>query len=112
MIIQFLTAVIIIWLLLRILAKRRRAEMTNKEAILWVLLWLGVGVVVFCPQLTDKLAAGIGLQSAKGIDLVVYVAVAVVFYLVFRIFMRIEQLDHNITKIIRHLAINDKEIKR
>lgn len=109
MIIQIFTVAIVMWLLVRVFSKWRRSEMTIKEMILWSLLWLGVGVVVFYPKLTDKLAISLGLQSAKGIDLVVYVAVAVAFYLIFRIFVRIEHIEHNITKIISHLAINKND---
>ena len=111
MYIQIITIIFVIILLSRVAAKLKRREITLNESLFWGLLWLAVGIVVLYPRLTDKLALAIGLQTAHGIDLVVYVAVAVVFYLVFRVFVRLEKIEREITKIIRHLAIRDKQDK-
>lgn len=109
MFIQSITIVVVLALLARIASQLKRKQITLKEALLWSTLWFGVGVVVLYPKLTDQLAAYIGLQSAKGIDLVVYLAVALVFYLVFRIFVRIERMEHDITKIVRQVALKEKD---
>ncbi|OGY92508.1 MAG: hypothetical protein A3H70_04675 [Candidatus Komeilibacteria bacterium RIFCSPLOWO2_02_FULL_48_11] len=109
MIIQIITIIIVLFLLTRIGAKLKRKQISLQEALLWGLIWFGVGVVVLYPKLTDRLAAAIGLQSAKGIDLVVYLAVGLVFYLVFRLFVRLEKMEQDITKIVRHVALKDKE---
>ena len=109
MIIQIITVITVIYLLSRIANQLRRKQITLKEALLWGLVWFGVGIVVLYPKLTDQLAASIGLQSAKGIDLVVYLAVGLVFYLVFRIFVRIERMEHDITKIVRQVALKEEE---
>lgn len=111
MIIQFFTIIVVVLLLTRVGAKLKRKEITLRESLFWSVLWLAVGVVVLYPRLTDKLASVIGLQTATGIDLVVYVAVGVVFYLVFRIFVRIEKIEREITKVVRHLAMRDREGK-
>lgn len=109
MFIQLATIIIVLALLARIASQFKRKQITLKEALLWSMLWFGVGVVVLYPKLTDQLASYIGLQSAKGIDLVVYLAVGLVFYLVFRIFVRIERLEHDITKIVRQVALKEED---
>jgi len=109
MLIQIITIIIVLFLLVRVGSQLKRKQITLKEALLWGLVWFGVGVVVLYPKLTDRLAAQIGLQSAKGIDLVVYLAVAVVFYLVFRLFVRLEKMEHDITKIVRHVALKNEK---
>ena len=111
MLIQIITIIIVLYLLTRIVNQLRKKQITLKEALLWSLLWFGVGVVVLYPKLTDQLASYIGLQSAKGIDLVVYLAVGLVFYLVFRIFVRIERMEHDITKIVRQVALKEEDKK-
>lgn len=109
MIIQFFTIIIVLYLLSRLGRQLKHKQITLVEALLWGLVWFGVGVVVLYPKLTDKAATLIGLQSAKGIDLVVYLAVGVVFYLVFRLFVRLEKIEHEITKLVRHLALKDDD---
>lgn len=112
MFIQLFTIVIVLVLLARIVSQLKRKQITLKEALLWGLIWFGVGVVVLYPKLTDQLAAYIGLQSAKGIDLVVYLAVGLVFYLVFRIFVRIERIEQDITKIVRQVALKKEDAEK
>ncbi len=107
MIIQIVTIIAVLYLLVRTAAKYRKREITLKESIGWGILWFAVGIVVLYPRLTDRVAAEIGLKTATGIDLVVYVAVGVVFYLVFRLFVRIERIERDMTKIVRHVALKD-----
>ncbi len=111
MIIQFVTIILVLYLLTRVTTQLKHKRITLKEALFWSLLWFAVGVVVLYPKLTDQLASYIGLQSAKGIDLVVYLAVGLVFYLVFRIFVRIERIEHDITKIVRQIALKEEDKK-
>lgn len=109
MLIQILTIIAVLYLLSRLGGQFKRKQVTGKEALFWALVWFGLGVVVLYPKLTDRLAVIMGLQTAKGIDLVVYIAVAVVFYLVFRLFVRLDRIERVITTIVRHLALRAKE---
>ncbi len=109
MLIQIITIIVVLFLITRVGAKLKRREITFKEALFWALLWFAVGMVVLYPQVADRVASYIGLQTATGIDLVVYVAVALAFYLIFRLFIHIERVERDITNIVRHLALKDKD---
>lgn len=111
MLIQIITIIAVLYLLTRTAAKYRRREITLNESIGWGILWFAVGIVVLYPKLADRVAAEIGLKTATGIDLVVYVAVGVVFYLVFRLFVRIERIERDVTKIVRHVALKEEDKK-
>ncbi|MBI2050282.1 MAG: DUF2304 family protein [Parcubacteria group bacterium] len=105
MLIQVVTIIVVLFLITRVGAKLKRREITFREAVFWALLWFGVGMVALYPQLADRVASYIGLQTATGIDLVVYIAVALAFYLIFRLFVHIERVERDITKIVRHVAM-------
>lgn len=109
MLIQIITIIVVLFLITRVGAKFKRRDITFKEALFWAILWFGVGVVVLYPALADRIASYIGLQTATGIDLVVYIAVALAFYLIFRLFVHIERVERDITKIVRHLSLRDDE---
>ncbi|OIO49957.1 MAG: hypothetical protein CO042_01795 [Parcubacteria group bacterium CG_4_9_14_0_2_um_filter_41_8] len=111
MLIQIITIIVVLYLLTRVGAKLKRKDITLKEAFLWGVLWLGVGIVVLYPSLADKIASYVGLQTATGIDLVVYLAVGLAFYLIFRLFVHIERIERDITKIIRQVALKDEHDK-
>ena len=98
MLIQIITTVVVLVLITRVGAKLKKREITLKEAALWAVLWFGVGIVVLYPSLADKIASKVGLQTATGIDLVVYIAVALSFYLIFRIFVHIEKIERQYNK--------------
>ena len=112
MLIKILTLIFVTLLITRVGAKLKKKELTPKESLFWGILWFAVGVVVLYPSLADRLAAAAGLQTATGIDLVVYVAVGVVFYLVFRLYIRLDRIEHNLTKLARHLALRDNDNER
>jgi hypothetical protein len=111
MLIQIITIVVVLFLITRVGSKLKRKEITFKEAVLWGVLWFAVAIVVLYPQIADKVASYIGLQTATGIDLVVYIAVGLAFYLIFRLFVHIERIERDITKVIRHMALKDKHEK-
>lgn len=108
MLIQIITTIVVLVLITRVGSKLKKREITFKEAVLWSVLWFGVGIVVLYPSLADRIASKIGLQTATGIDLVVYIAVALSFYLIFRIFVHIERIERQITKIVRTVALKDE----
>jgi len=70
----------------------------------WLMFWLGVGAVVALPWTTSLLAARLGVT--RGVDLVIYVAVIGLFYLVFRLTLKIEKLEGNITRLVREMALS------
>ncbi len=107
MFIQVITTIIVLFLITRVGSKLKRREITFKEAVMWAILWFGVGIIVLYPKLADRIASEIGLQTATGIDLVVYLAVGLAFYLIFRLFVHIERIERDITKIIRDIALKD-----
>ena len=100
------------YLIARIGSKLKKREITLKEAIAWSIVWAGVGIVVSFPQIADRIASFIGLQTATGIDLVVYIAVGVLFWLVFRLFVKVEHMGQDITKLVRDNAIKKESQSR
>jgi len=87
----------------RVWQKIRARSLGARWGAFWLAFWLGVGVVVALPWTTSLLAARLGVT--RGVDLVIYVSVIVLFYLVFRLTLKIEKLEGNITKLVREVAM-------
>lgn len=107
MLIKIITLIFVTLFIMRLGAKLKKKELTLKESLFWGILWFAVGVVVLYPSLADRLAAALGLQTATGIDLVTYLAVALIFFLVFLLYVRLDKIEHNLTKLTRHLALRE-----
>lgn len=107
MLIQILLSLFVLFAVIKILGRFRAKEMTAGPLFFWLIFWFAVLVVVWQPNLSTELANRLGV--GRGSDLVLYVSVAVLFYLIFRLTVRLEKIERNITKIIREISLNRKQ---
>lgn len=85
------------------ISRFRKRQVPAWVAGLWALLWIAVGVVAFVPDITNRLADFLGI--GRGADVVVYTAIVVIIAILFRVSVRLEQLDRAITKVTREVAL-------
>ena len=104
---QIVILIFSFFVIMRVLLKYIQHSISLREWLLWTLFWIVVVIMTFLPQTADILASRVGLETGRGVDLAVYSAVPILFYLVFRLFTRIDKLEHNITTIVRELAIKN-----
>ncbi len=86
-------------------ARFRRGRLSRAQLLIWSLLWAGIVAVVLRPETASFLARRLGV--GRGADVVVYLAVAALFYLQFRLFSRLEDHERQITALTRELALKD-----
>lgn len=106
LLIQILIPAFALFALVSAFKKWKRREMSVGMGALLAVFWVGVVVAVLLPQSTQMLAALFGV--GRGADLVVYVSVVVMMYLLFRMYVRTERLEREITKLVREIALRDK----
>lgn len=58
------------------------------------------------PNLMSKIADILGV--GRGVDAIVYTTLAILLYLVYKLFERTERLEREITKLVREIAIKDR----
>ncbi len=85
----------------------RRGGLSFKQLVLWTLLWLGVAGVALKPDVASSLAHRLGV--GRGADVVVYLALVSAFYLLFRMFARLEDHEQKLTRLARELALKELE---
>lgn len=107
---QIIATIFLIIADLKVWSKYRDHTLSLLESALWTLLWLAIGVVFWQPEITSRLALFFGI--GRGADLIVYVAIVVIVYLLFRVFVRVDKMDRQITKLVRTIALNDEEKNR
>src|SRR3990167_9078224 len=84
----------------------RQRRIGTPVFFLWLLLWVGVAVVILFPAITVEIAGW--LDIGRGADLVLYLGMIGLFYLLFKVGMRLERMDREITQIVRALALNPR----
>ena len=80
------------------------------EFFVWEALWVAGALIVSRPEITSRLAIIFGI--GRGADLIVYCAVILLFWLVFRIFLRLDRFDRELTKIVSAGALDEFERQR
>jgi len=107
MLIQIILLLIIAVIVARLIAKLRSKELSGKQFSGWLFIWLLATVVVIWPDLTVRLANYVGI--GRGSDLVVYSALIFLFYFIFRLLLRIEKMEKNLTKVVREDALKNHD---
>jgi|SRR3989339_49146 len=74
--------------------------------IFWVSFWLGASVLILWPQSTVILANYLGI--GRGADLVFYSSLLIIFFVLFRLHVKIETMSRDITKIVRKEALEEE----
>jgi len=75
--------------------------------IFWTVLWTLAVIFAFAPQGVSYFADLVGIQ--RGTDFVVYLSIILLFYMIFRVYVRFESIEQHVTKLTRELAINDRK---
>ncbi|MFA6427914.1 MAG: DUF2304 domain-containing protein [Candidatus Buchananbacteria bacterium] len=107
MLIQIILVLVILLTLSRIWLKYRAQEVSGQEFLAWLIFWLGAGLIVLNPGWATSLANILGV--GRGSDLAVYLAVLGLYYLIFKIFLRLAKLEKNLTKLTRQEALKKEE---
>jgi hypothetical protein len=85
----------------------RQGVLTRVAALAWGALWVGGIAVVLHPDVTTRFARWVGV--GRGVDAVLYLSVAFLLYLAFRIFLRLEKLERDLTTLVRAQALAERE---
>jgi small membrane protein len=104
--IKILLIIFILLIIWKVVDRFTRKQIRIGELFTWVIFWLLAAGFVLWPDASQKLAELLGV--GRGVDLVVYVALILAFYLLFRIFVRFEKQEKELTKIVRHIALDEE----
>lgn len=105
LLIQLFLITFALFAILKTLTQFRAGQLPWGWLGFWVLFWLAVGVVAILPQTATILADFVGV--GRGADLVVYVSLVGLFYLAFRLFVKIEQVERHLTTLVRQMALKE-----
>jgi hypothetical protein len=96
-----------VFVLARIANQYRQHKVAAGWFLLWVIFWGGVIAIALSPKTTDTVAQYVGVE--KGADLIVYVSLAVIFYALFRLIVRQDAQNRELTELVRRIAIDRAE---
>ena len=105
LLIQTLLVAFSLYMLSRVALRFREGFMDPVHAFFWSAAWLSVIVVALLPQITSYVATLVGV--GRGADLVMYISLVALFYLIFRMFLYMKQMERCITAMVRDSALRN-----
>lgn len=108
-IVQITLLLFLIFALSRVMLRFRDRQIKPVEFIFWGLLFTTAIVLVIFPNETSRFSQLVGI--GRGVDLIIYTSLVVLFYIAFRTYIQLEDMRHEVTVLIRQLAL-EKETKK
>lgn len=106
-----LAQLILIIVILLIVIFKIRGTLKKKETInsigFFILFWVGIGIIVVFPNLTQIAANFLGI--GRGVDLFIYLAIIILFSLFSMLLTRISEIDMKVTKLARIMTLSNPE---
>lgn len=106
MLLQIGITFFVIAVLYEVYKSYRKRELALISLLFWLVIWLGVAFVVWLPDFTFNIAKLLNVH--RGIDAVVYISIVILFYLLFRVLLKIERVERKIEKLIRKESLRGK----
>ncbi len=101
---QILFSLFALFAIISVYSKKRSGLLSVGAAIFWTLFWLLAVIFVWLPNALTVVANTFGI--GRGTDLVLYFSLAIIFYILFGLNVKLEMINRDITKVIR-----DKSLK-
>ncbi|HYE59732.1 MAG TPA: DUF2304 family protein [Candidatus Kapabacteria bacterium] len=96
---QLLFILFALFAILGVVKRKQEGLLSIRGMLFWVLFWAMTSVIVLYPETTSMLASRFGI--GRGVDLVVYVSIAVIFYVLFRLHVKVEKINRDVTAVVR-----------
>jgi len=108
--IQVIIIIFALFALSRVFLRFKDNKLSKNEFMFWVLVWLAVIITAIIPSIISALSQKFGI--GRGMDLLVYISILVLFYLIFRLYVKTERIEKEITVIVRKTAMNTPRKKK
>jgi len=105
--VQIILLLFFLFAVIKVVNRFRKKQLSLSRLILWIIFWLCAGVVVVQPNSTAYFADLLGV--GRGADLVVYLSLAILFFINFQLYTKLEKAEREISKLTGELAIKKVE---
>ncbi len=97
-----ISIIAIVWFLLRYLKEKNSLFTT----ILWTIFWIIVSLFAIFPNFSNSFAKIFGIT--RGLDFIIIIVFAVLVYTIFNLYNRIDQLQDDVNKIVKEIALTNE----
>src|SRR3989338_5966610 len=88
----------------RAFLRYKEKSLSTSFFFLWSLIWASVIIVAISPSLIGGLGEVTGI--GRSVDVLVYLSIILLFYLMFRLYIKLDSQNQKITQLVREVAID------
>ena len=107
MVIKIILILFILFAVIKVAMRYKDKNISLQEFILWTIFWFITAFLVLFPDITSYAANLVGV--GRGVDLVIYLAILILFYLMFRALVKLDKVEKEVTKVVRKVALEEKD---
>ena len=107
MIIQWIILILVILMYFKLLIDLKKGKISLRRFFFWLFIWTGLSLITYFPQIVLFFSNLIGIERAK--DLPIYFSIILLFYLLFKLGIKMEEIEQGITKIVKKIALDNEE---
>jgi len=85
----------------------KNSKINWKEFVFWAIIWITIIVVSLSTQIMTLISESLGVE--RPVDAFVYLSIILLFYLVYRIYAKFDQVEHEITLLVRKISYKKKK---
>lgn len=101
-IIQLITVIFVAFAGSRVILRFHDKAIGYGSFFFWSGIWAAVLLVVFNPDIADRTADILSLQ--RGADAMFFFAIILVFYLIFRLYIKLDALDRDLSRLVEEVS--------
>ena len=94
----------------RVVLRFKDKNISLTELVFWCIIWGSVIGVALFPEIFVTLSRVLGI--GRGVDTLLYFGMILLFYLLFRLYVKVETQQKDITKLVRMFALSEAEKKK
>ena len=107
LILQIIITVFALFALSRAVLRKTDGKSSISEFIFWAVIWVAVGIFVWLPKVLETFTNMIGVE--RPIDALIYGSILGILYLIFRLYIKLHEIEQEHTKLVREIAIAKKK---
>jgi len=107
MMVEWLVLVFVLLMIFKLFLELNDKKINLNKFLFWTAIWFALVLIAFFPQIVFTLADIIGIGRPK--DLPIYISIIILFYLIFKIGIKMERTEQEITKLVKIIALKGEK---
>ncbi len=103
---QWLVPILAIFYIIRTMRQYSLGKYSPRNTVIWIIFWIAIALLGIMPnEIANSLAIGLGFQDRP--NAIIFVALGLLFLMVFYLSAALNRVENQLTDLIRKLALSE-----